>query len=286
MRKIFLLAIFIAQFSLLLPRLTAQVASESEMLAPSKVGREDMIEVFASDIIEGDYEIEVESSSSMFRIVKCALHVKDGNMNARLTMSGKGYTKLFLGKAEDASNAGGTGEILPLEGEENSTFDVPVSVLNSPIKCAAFSTRKKKWYDRDILFNAGSLPKQALLIYPFRQQEVNLKNGNYLVSVTLSGGSGKAKITSPAIITVKDRKAQAKIEWSSRNYDYMKVNGERFEADDKILDKGGNSTFVIPVYAFDTEVPVLADTNAMSQSHEILYQLKFELKSAKKTRKK
>ncbi|MBR1721169.1 MAG: hypothetical protein IJ727_01585, partial [Treponema sp.] len=113
-----------------------------------------------------------------------------------------------------------------------------------------------------------------------------LKNGNYLVSVTLSGGSGKAKISSPAVITVKNGKARAKIEWSSPNYDYMKVNGEKFEADDKILERGGNSTFLIPVYAFDTEVPVLADTTAMSRNHEILYHLRFELSTAKKTRKK
>ena len=266
----------------------AQVASESEMLVPQKVGTDSMIPVRAADIAGGDYEIEVESSSSMFRIAKSILHVKDGKMSATLSMSGKGYSKLFLGTAEEASDSKGAGEILPLasdssQGAENApiVFEIPVSTLNSSIECAAFSVRKKKWYDREILFDASSLPEKSLFVSPERKP-APLKDGNYLVKVSLSGGSGKAKITSPAKVSVKDGKASAIIEWSSPNYDYMKVNRERFDADTKILEKGGNSTFTIPIFAFDREMPVFADTTAMSQSHEILYWMKFESKSAKK----
>ena len=66
----------------------------------------------------------------------------------------------------------------------------------------------------------------------------------------------------------------------------MKVNRQKYEVDSKILDKGGNSTFVIPVYSFDKKMPVTADTVAMSKNHEIHYWLEFDLKSAKKARKK
>lgn len=264
-----------------------QVASQSESLPPQKVGTEDMIPLSASEILEGSYEVEVESSSSMFRIAKAVLTVKDGNMTAKLTMGGKSYSKLFLGTAEEASNSNGSGEI-PASQDENGAvlFEIPVSALNSSIKCAAFSKRKEKWYNRDILFDAGSLPEESLLIYPKKQESVSLKNGSYRINVSLTGGSGRANITNPAYVIVKDGMAQAEIEWSSPNYDYMKVNKSRYDADVKILDKGGNSTFMIPIYSFNKKVPVTADTVAMSKNHEIHYWLQFDLNSAKKCKKK
>lgn len=265
----------------------SQVASQSESLPPQKVGTEDMIPLSASEILEGSYEVEVESSSSMFRIAKATLTVKDGNMTAKLTMGGKSYSKLFLGTAEEASESNGSGEI-PASQDENGAvlFEIPVSALNSSIKCAAFSKKKGKWYNRDILFDAGSLPEESLLIYPKKQESVTLKNGSYRINVSLTGGSGRANITNPAYVIVKDGMAQAEIEWSSPNYDYMKVNKSRYDADVKILDKGGNSTFMIPIYSFNKKVPVTADTVAMSKNHEIHYWLQFDLNSAKKCKKK
>ena len=300
MRKVAVRA-FILNFSLLTFHfsLFAQVASSDEMLVPSKVGREGMIPVFASDISEGEYEIETESSSSMFRITNAKIFVSetDGEnpeklIRAKITLSGKSYTKLFLGTAVEASDASGVGEIFPLrssqaqnddanQNNEPIAFEFPIPALNEPVKCAAFSKNKEKWYDRDILFDAESLPETALFVSPERKNS-SLKDGSYLVKVVLSGGSGKAKITSPAKVTVKGGKASAAIEWSSSNYDYMKVNGERFDVDTKILDDGGNSTFTIPIYAFNKKMPVFADTTAMSQNHEILYYLEFDESSAKK----
>lgn len=174
MRKTALSAIIFLLFNFQFT-ISAQVASEGEMLAPGKVGTDDMIAVFADDVSEGDYEIAVESSSSMFRIAQSILHVKDGSMSATLTMGGKGYAKLFLGTAQEASDANGEGDILrcpPTDVQEISqnadavVFEIPVSALNTPIKCAAYSVKKKKWYDRDILFDASSLPSEKLLVYP------------------------------------------------------------------------------------------------------------------------
>ena len=283
MRKFSVFALAL-NFSLLTSHfsLFAQVASSDEMLKPRKVGREGMVSVLAADIAEGEYEIASESSSSMFRITKSLLSVKDGAMSVSVTMSGKSYTKLFLGTAQEASDASGVGEIAYASDENGSfVFTFPVFALNEPIKCASFSKNKKKWYDRDILFDAASLPEKSLFVSP-EKTTAPLKDGSYLVKVALSGGSGKAKVTSPAKVTVKDGKVSVILEWSSSSYDYMKVNGERFDVDTKILGKGGNSTFVIPIYAFDTELPVFADTTAMSKSHEILYYLNFDSKSAKK----
>lgn len=286
MRKSFLLAL-IFQFSIFNFQFAfSQVASSSEMLTPRKVGTDDMLLVLAGDVLDGDYEVEVESSSSMFRIVNSVLHVKDGKMTATLTMSGKGYSKLFLGTGDAASESKGEGEILPLDSADGPVvFEIPVSALNSSIQCAAFSKKKGKWYDREILFDASSLPAEKVLVSP-KIEQINLKDGNYFVDAELTGGSGRAKISSPAKVTVKDGKAFAIIEWSSPNFDYMKVNHERYDVDTKILEKGGNSTFRIPVYAFDKKVPVIADTVAMSKAHEIQYWIQFDSKSAKKTRKK
>ena len=93
--------------------------------------------------------------------------------------------------------------------------------------------------------------------------------------VTLAGGSGKASVTSPAKVTVKDGNVTAEIIWSSSNYDFMMVNGERFDP----VNTDGNSTFEIPVTGFDYKMPVSADTTAMSTPHLIDYTLTFDSSS-------
>jgi len=98
-------------------------------------------------------------------------------------------------------------------------------------------------------------------------------DGQHLATVTLEGGSGRASITSPTTVTIEDGKATATIEWSSSNYDYMIVDGERYLP----TNDGGNSTFDIPVPAFDEPFDVIADTTAMSVPHEIEYQITVEL---------
>ena len=92
--------------------------------------------------------------------------------------------------------------------------------------------------------------------------------------VTLTGGSGRATVESPAKIVVKDGKITATVIWSSPNYDYMIVGGEKYMPVE--LDGVENSAFEIPVAGFDFEIPVKADTTAMSQPHEIAYTLSFD----------
>ena len=54
------------------------------------------------------------------------------------------------------------------------------------------------------------------------------EDGEYSIQVDLEGGSGKASVTTPTLITVKDGSVTAKIQWSSSNYDYMIVDGEKY----------------------------------------------------------
>lgn len=97
------------------------------------------------------------------------------------------------------------------------------------------------------------------------------QDGTYQMEVELLGGSGRASVTSPAEVEIKDGKAVATLEWSSPNYDYMVVNGEKYLP----VNTEENSVFRIPVEAFDRDITVIADTVAMSTPHEIEYTLNF-----------
>lgn len=89
------------------------------------------------------------------------------------------------------------------------------------------------------------------------------------VDVTLSGGTGKARVHSPAALTVSGEKMTLRLIWSSSNYDYMVVSGEKLLP----VSTDPGSTFDIPVTALDVPFPAIADTTAMSTPHEIEYTL-------------
>ena len=111
---------------------------------------------------EGIYPIEVKSSSSMFRIVQCDLIVSENEMQAVMTLSGKGYEKLFMGTGEEALSFSDEDYIFFVENQDGKyTYTVPVSALDEEIDCAAWSIKKQKWYDRKLVFQSGSLPEDA-----------------------------------------------------------------------------------------------------------------------------
>lgn len=106
-----------------------------------------------------------------------------------------------------------------------------------------------------------------------KHEKLTVADGTYQVNVTLSGGSGRAKIASPTELTVKDGRAMAKIVWSSDKYDYMEVEGIRFTPEIQ----NGHSVFMVPVTELDKPLAMVGDTTAMSTPHAIDYQLTFEL---------
>ena len=103
----------------------------------------------------------------------------------------------------------------------------------------------------------------------------SLNDGSYTVELDFAGGSGKAQILSPAIITAKNGKVTATVEWSSPNYDYMIVDGEKYLP----VNTEGNSVFEIPVAVFDEPITVIGDTVAMSKPHEVEYTITFHTES-------
>ena len=120
--------------------------------------------VYADQINDGTYAIEVSSSSSMFKIVDAQLTVADGEMTAVLTLSGDGYEKLYMGTGEQALADADDVCIYFVEDEAGMyTYEVPVAALDLEIDCAAWSFNKETWYDRVLVFQSALLPEDAYI---------------------------------------------------------------------------------------------------------------------------
>ena len=278
-----------------------QVATSADMTTVEEVGFDGLIPVYAEDIENGTYEVNLESSSSMFRIQSAELTVSDSTMTVALTLGSTSYLKLFAGTAEQAAASTEDQYIGYTESGDGVVFEVPVEALDQPFSCAAFSAKKEMWYDRSLLIRADSLPPEAVhvAIADYEQLkkdardrqieaqksqsqladlavETDLEDGEYEVPATLEGGSGKASVASPATLIVKDGKAFARIQWSSSHYDYMLVEGIKILPEEKASPED-NSVFVIPVTSLSGPMKVIGDTTAMSTPHEVEYTLDFEM---------
>ena len=228
---------------------------------------------------DGVYTADFDTDSSMFHANeacngKGTLTVENGQMTFHVSLASTHIVNLYLGKAADAAaNASDwlqptTDTVTYSDGtsEEVYGFDIPVSAVDADFDLAILGT-KGKWYDHVV--SVRNAVEQAGTAAP--------ADGTYTCEVTLEGGSGRATVESPAALTVADGKMTAAIVWSSPNYDYMIVDGEKYLP----TNTEGNSTFEIPVSALDTALDVTADTVAMSTPHEIEYTLTFDSASLK-----
>lgn len=255
------------------PAASREVADASQMTTVENVVEDGMVPVPGEMLLDGDYAVAADCSSSMFRIVEAVLHVSDGELRATITMSGTSYLYVFPGTAAEAAAAEESAWIGYTEDSEGRfCFNIPVDALDAGVPCAAYSRNKELWYDRTLLFRADSLPTEAFREGFFVTAEsLGLADGDYLVDVSLSGGSGKAKLASPAALHVENGSCTATLVWGSRNYDYMRLGETKYLP----LPDRETSTFEIPVGIFDRGMTVIADTVAMSEPHEIEYRLLF-----------
>ena len=253
---------------------TSAVADASQMTTVEEVVEDGMTPVYASELKGGAYPIAVDSSSSMFKIESCELIVEADSMMAELTMSSDAYGYLFAGTAEEAAAADEANYIVPNERK----FVLELDALDAPVPCAAWSRNKELWYDRTLVFRADSLPLDAFKALT-TAESLGLADGPYVCDVTLNGGSGKASVDPQAFLRVKGGAVTAQLVWSSANYDYMLVDGARYDAEIG----NGHSVFTIPVAAFDHPLAVVADTTAMSQPYEIDYTLTFDSATLEQT---
>jgi hypothetical protein len=92
----------------------------------------------------------------------------------------------------------------------------------------------------------------------------------------LEGGSGKTTVETPAVLTVADGRAMIRLVINSSNYDYVLLDGEKYENQNP----EGNSTFEIPALYFDAPIPIIADSIALGRSTEIEYTLTISVPQA------
>lgn len=120
--------------------------------------------IFADELKDGTYEIEVLSSSSMFKIVNAQLTVTNGEMTAVLTLSGDGYEKLYNGTGEKAlADTDDTYIYFVEDAEGLYTYEVLVAALDQDTDVAAWSFNKEKWYDRVLVFQSTLIAEDAFV---------------------------------------------------------------------------------------------------------------------------
>lgn len=258
---------------------SSEAVSSVAESAVSEAASESAAASSARALEDGTYTAEFDTDSSMFHVNEASdgkgtLTVEDGQMTLHISLQSKKIVNLYVGMAADAPDHEAdwlqptTDTVTYSDGtsEEVYGFDVPVEALDTDFQLAILGT-KGKWYDHTV--SVRNVEAQAA------EAVETPADGSYTCEVTLEGGSGRATVDSPAALTVADGKMTVTIVWSSPNYDYMIVDGEKYLP----TNTEGNSTFEIPVSALGTPLSVVADTVAMSTPHEIEYTLTFSAPS-------
>lgn len=233
----------------------------------------------AAALPDGVYTAEFKTDSSMFHASEAVngmgtLTVADGKMTFHVSLQSQKIVNLYPGMAADAPDYEAdwlqptVDTVTYTDGTSDEVygFDIPVDAVDTDFQLAILGT-KGTWYDHTVSV-ANAEPAAA----EDTAAESTVADGSYTCAVTLEGGSGRATVESPAALNVADGAMTATIVWSSPNYDYMLIDGEKYLP----VNTDGNSTFEIPVAALDTALAVTADTVAMSTPHEIDYTLTFD----------
>ncbi len=330
------ITVFVLLFGLALSSLgtgsfAADNAYESSTYA-SDVTSYGMLPVYGRDIEDGSYPVISRTNSTYFKLHEPVLTVSGGELQVTFYINSTSYDKVFMGTKKEASSSDRE-QWIPAEVRDDvSWFTIPVDALDQPVYCAAYSKARKRWYGRQLLFLASSLPEEALHItlpdYELIEKalsayqssasaagetdeaaEVSLdtieenesnagseaaegrnltayesvfddpsavsvggEDGEYSIEVAMTGGSGRASVSSPTYLTVSEGRAYATLLWSSTHYDYMILNGKRY---DNEAEDGGISRFTIPITQMDEPIDIIADTTAMGDPVEIAYSLTF-----------
>lgn len=250
-------------------------------------GSEDVSDGGAAPVEDGTYSAKFTTDSAMFHVNEAnddrgVLTVEDGEMVIHVSLASKNIVSLFAGTAEDAQKDGAealqptTDEVTYDDGytEEVYGFDIPVPAIDEEFDVALLGT-KGKWYDHKVMVSDIQPDSEKGEAVPLEEAE----DGEYTIEVSKEGGTGKTEVLSPTDIVIRDGSATVTVVWDSPYYDYMIVDGEKY--DPLKTDDMETSAFEIPVKAFDEAVTVTANTTAMSESHEIEYQLTFDSSTLK-----
>ena len=246
---------------------TAPTVAEETAAVTSATPKQETEPAAAAKVLpDGEYTVDFETDSGMFRANeacngKGTLTVKDGVQTLHVSLQSKKIVNLYVGTAEAAQQSGAVwleptvDTVTYSDGlsEEVFGFDIPVVSVGQEFDLAIIGT-KGVWYDHKVSVQ-NPVPQE----------------GTYTCAVTLSGGSGRASVSSPADLVSDGETLTATVQWSSPNYEYMLVDGVQYDP----IQTEGNSTFQIPV-VLDMDMAVSASTVAMSEPHLVEYTLYFD----------
>ena len=229
-----------------------------------------------SKVPNGIYSGTAETGAQMFKVVAVELTVKDGDMKAKITLSGVAYDYLYMGTPEEAAAADksawiagiGTADYTTDDGQTKTgmQYEIPVAALDQPLTVASHSEKRDKWYARTITIASASLKKTSDL----PADETNkIVDGIY--EATAETGAAMFKVVKVKL-TAKDGKMTALITLSGVGYNYLYLGTAADAAADEsawIASKGeGEYTlngetktglqFEIPVEALDQGLAVAA----------------------------
>ena len=229
-----------------------------------------------SKVPNGIYSGTADTGAQMFKVVAVELTVKDGDMKAKITLSGVAYDYLYMGTPEEAAAADksawiagiGTADYTTDDGQTKTgmQYEIPVAALDQPLTVASHSEKRDKWYARTITIASASLKKTSDL----PADETN-KIADGIYEATAETGAAMFKVVKVKL-TAKDGKMTALITLSGVGYNYLYLGTAADAAADEsawIASKGeGEYTlngetktglqFEIPVEALDQGLAVAA----------------------------
>lgn len=245
---------------------TAIETTQAPTETPEPTEQETEPAVSARVLPDGEYIVDFDTDSGMFRANEACngkgkLTVENGVQILHVSLQSKKIVNLFPGTAEQAQEPGAVwleptvDTVTYSDGlsEEVYGFDIPVVSVGEEFDLALIGT-KGVWYDHKVSV-LNPIPRA----------------GSFLCAVELTGGSGRASVSSPAVLVSDGETLMATIQWSSPNYTYMMVGDVQYDP----IQEEGNSTFRIPV-TLDQDISVSACTEAMSTPHLVEYTLHFD----------
>lgn len=133
-------------------------------------------------IADGTYQVNAEAGGKMFRVTDCVMTVKNGQMTAAVTLSGRGYNRIYLGDVNNASDDEKNWILPDSLLAEQYTFQIPVEKLDEVMTIAVHTTKSNKWDTRTLTFHSEGMTKIA------DSNHGNASNGNNGSNGSLTSG--------------------------------------------------------------------------------------------------
>lgn len=133
-------------------------------------------------LTDGNYQVDVDTGNKMFKVTNCILTSEKGKMYAVITLSGRGYNRIYLGDVNNASDDEKNWILPDSLLAEQYTFQIPVEKLDEVMTIAVHTTKSNKWDTRTLTFHSEGMTKIA------DSNHGNASNGNNGSNGSLTSG--------------------------------------------------------------------------------------------------